>query len=530
MKGCRQKKLVRPLLGVTLSLCFSDTSSAQSVLGDCGPVLALGGSAVAACEPGTANGFELNAMASDSGAFWSYESERAVRGPLTLSLTREPEIDRAITFRAQNLTSAFGEIAIRGGVSKIETSDALTFDRVLWPNSVREANTVVGVGVADRAFNGRLVVSTDLAWSTGKSAFRFGDGDLAASEVTEHGGSARWHSFEAKLIDSPAFAWSMAGEISVIDEDFVGHAATRPRGAFTLRGERTKWSTRLAAFGATAAASVEEIANRLFTSTTDKFKLDFDGVGATVYSKEIQLLSPEVASVGASGRSLLGANVELTPQLLAPEWFGQSPLAPELLSLNWEGGLRTAPVGSSEMRRIASFEALASWNTSIGVTTALYWRAEDVPEFAGTSPQNLEQLFDFSHTIKRGDLRLSAGASVFDMSERDATGGGISDTSVSANFSLTYAPASGPQIGVRLGHTRDEFALDLPDDLWGRQSASYTLSASIDLSTYVQKQLDRPGVNLRADYRRTLDDHRATDTPESATEGEAFLVSFDTSF
>lgn len=58
---------------------------------------------------------------------------------------------------------------------------------------------------------------------------------------------------------------------------------------------------------------------------------------------------------------------------------------------------------------------------------------------------------------------------------------------------------------------------------------SYNVSASIDLSTYVQKELDRPDVNLKAAYRRRLNDHRATDAPANESNDEAFLLSFDTS-
>src|SRR6185436_14753809 len=151
---------------------------------------------------------ELNAQAQGgSVTSWYRDSDDSTRGPSSLALIGDGEINRTITFRG-TMTSPFGELEIHGGVAKQATSDALTFDRLRWADGFEQDNTAVGAGATERLFGGRLVVSTDVAWSSGSQLWR--DPSAPASlEAASHNGMARWHKIEAKLFDTPDFKWSL---------------------------------------------------------------------------------------------------------------------------------------------------------------------------------------------------------------------------------------------------------------------------------------------------------------------------------
>jgi len=477
-----------------------------------------------ACHAARDGGFELKAEASDGGALWLGAGD-GQRGPAQLAPTGESEINRAVTFRSKHSADALGEIEFTGGVGKVETTDALTFARLEWIDAWRQDSTSLGVGAAQRLFDGRFVVATGMSWS--QSDERWQDA-FAAPVSSAREGSARWHRAEAKLFDADDFKWSVKGDMSIVDDGYVGNAASKPAGATaTMRGERQNLSTQLAAFGTTVSASVEHLGHHMFVRDVTRVQVEFDGLATTVYAKEIQRGSHIDRTQWTSRTAVTGVSFDITPQLLAPDWAGTSAFVPTLVSLSWDGGTAVTPDGAGSAEAIQNFEALAMWTTALGDTTALYSSGRQGREITGLGyAGDSERMFDITQSFKTGNWRFSAGASASEMGN-STVADGYGDDAVSGRFSLRYAPARGPQFEASLGRHHNAFEMESIE--LALNSRATTLQASLDLSDVVQRRLERDGVRVRFDYRHRLslsEISYALADSESTRSSDAALLSF----
>jgi hypothetical protein len=474
------------------------------------------------CSATRSDGFELKAEASDRGAYWLGAGD-GQPGPANLTPTGESEVNRAVTFRS-NHSADLGTLELHGGVGKVETTDALTFARLLWADGWRQESTALSVGAVERLFDGRLVVATDLSWSQSDERWQ---NAFATPTSSAREGGARWHRVEAKLFDSDAFKWSMKGDMSVVDDGYDGSAARKPSGTLSLRGERTSLSTQLAAFGTNLSASVEHLGHHMFERDVRRIQFEFDGLATTVYAKDIQRGSLIDPAQWASRTALAGVSFDITPQLLAPEWAGASALVPTLVSLSWDSGTAVTPDGAGSAERIEDFEVLAMWKTVLGDTTALYSSGQQGREITGLGyAGDSERMFDITQSFKTGHWRFSAGASTSAIGNSTAADG-FGDDALSGRFSVRYAPARGPQFEASLGRHHDDFEMESLE-LFLRSRAT-TLSASLDLSEVVQRRLERDAVHLKFDYRHRLslsETSQALAGSENAQSSDAALLSF----
>lgn len=481
----------------------------------------------APAQPANAGSYELKAEASDGGAYWFEADDPGARR--RISLTTDAELNRAITFRAQHLTGAFGEFESHGGVGRIETSDAVTFERLQWADGYREDSTAVGVGATEKLFDGRLTVGTDLSWSTSTSRWADGGGPGVA-EILSRAGAARWHKLEAKIFDGPDFKWSIAGEVSTVDKDYRGNAAARPLGLLSLSGERNDWRSALSAFGADAVVSIQHFAGQFFGRDAKQAQIDFKGISATIYDKDLQRRSFLDATQWTSRKQIDGATLELTPTQLAPGLASSTALIPQLVSATFETGHVDYPTGPDAREGVSTFEALAQWKTMLGDTTATYTRERQGRNAPGVGfSGELDQLMDVSHAIKFGDWRFSAGADLVLLGNTSVEDQ-FADSAVSGTFSIRYAPTRGPKFSASLGRSQDEFAFDALS-LSSRSKAT-TLAVSLDLTDFVQDRLNRRDTHLTLQYRHQLHESAVSYdalTPEEATRNtDALLVSFRT--
>jgi hypothetical protein len=479
---------------------------------------------VSGCSAARSDSFELKAEASDRGAYW-FGAGDGQPGPANLTPTGESEINRAVTFRSKHAADVFGEIELYGGVGKVETTDALTFARLQWADGWRQDSTSLGVGAVERLFDGRLVVATSLSWS--QSDERWQSAFVAPASSARDGG-ARWHRVEAKLFDAEAFKWSVKGDMSVVDDGYVGNAASKPSGTTTaLRGERSALSTQVAVFGANVSASIEHHGHRMFVRDATSVQVEFDGLATTVFTKDIQRGSYVDPTLWTSRTALTGVSFDITPQLLAPEWVGGSALVPTLVSLSGDSGTAVTPDGAGSAERIGDFEVLAMWKTVLGDTTALYSSGQQGREITGLGyAGDSERMFDISQSFKTGNWRFSAGASASVMGN-SSTADAFGDDAVSGRFAVRYAPARGPQFEASLGRHHDDFEMESLE--LSLRSRATTLSASLDLSEVVQRRLQRDDVQVKFDYRHRLrqsEVSQALTGSESAHSSDAALLSF----
>ncbi len=473
--------------------------------------------------------FVVEAMATDGGQCGSTLDDETGRQTPQLSICASQEVTRSLKLKTKEFETVAGTVEVSVGIGKLATSQALTVERIQNPAfEFSETNTAATVGFIDRLFEGRITLSTDVSWAQGELTWIDAGHGGPTFSATEKAGAARWHRFEARLVDTPELRWLANGELASVDEEYVANAGGRPKQALSIPGERARLWSQFKVWDTALSASLETFSNRSLDRETERLTFEWNDIDISITKWRIDRISPMQPSASPlSSEDTKSISFETMPELLLREVVAEGGLlaavVPELVSVDLETGRQIYPLAGGADNLLFEFQVLLNWSGRLGETTTLYWRNEESAELVAT-PGSIEQLFDVTHTIKRGDLRLGVGASVFDISELS-----FNDTYVLANLSLAYTPKSGPRINFRLGHSRDEFALDEAGDPWSQRSMSYNLSASVDLSNYVQKTLDRPDLNLKAEYRRRLDDHRTTDAPDRQKDDEAFLLSFDTS-
>lgn len=469
---------------------------------------------------------EVKAEASDGGAYWFGADDPSAAA--RISLSADPELSRTITFRAPHLVTPLGEVEVHGGVGRVDTSDAVTFERLQWADPYLEDSAAIGIGAVEKLLGGRLTIGTDLSWSSSTSELR--DETATPIEFLSRGGAARWNKIDAKIFDDPDFKWSITGEVSTVDKGYRGNPAAHPVGVVPLAGERNNWRTKLSVSGVDALVSLEHFAGTFFARDATRAELDFEGIDATVYRKELQRRSPLDPAQWTSRKDVSGATVDLIPRLLMPGFASNTPLVPQLVSTTFEAGRIDYPAGLDAVEGVTSVEALVQWKTALGDTTATYTRErqgrnDPVVGFSGES----DQLIDVSHVVKFGDWRFGAGVSWIALGNTSVDDG-FADSSVSGTFSIRYMPAHGPKFSASLGHNEDDFALDGLD--FSSLSRATTLDVSLDLTDFVQDQLDRRDTSLSLQYRHQLRDTAtsfdALAPAEVARNADTLLVSFRT--
>jgi hypothetical protein len=215
-------------------------------------------------------------------------------------------------------------------------------------------------------------------------------------------------------------------------------------------------------------------------------------------------------------------------------------LAPEVDKLPW---LVPTTVyvsigsGETESRFQASAERYArsslgmdgNWETSFGETSLSYWR-DTRTWLTGDARSRSSEAFVADHSIRRGNWRFgvdamltrSRGEGSFDSAQRD----------LSFGQSIAYSVKDGPEFQLHLGQDRSRMRLN--ENSYVSADRYSSITASLDLSKYLQKRFERDDLRLTFDYRKIVDRSEAefTDYDElvdrwiDSDRREGFLMSF----
>jgi hypothetical protein len=228
-------------------------------------------------------------------------------------------------------------------------------------------------------------------------------------------------------------------------------------------------------------------------------------------------------------KEIEGASLEITPAVLAPAMTANSAVIPKLLSITFERGTIAYP-GAAASDDVTNVDAMATWKTAIGDTTALYTyerQGRDLASFGFAG--EVDQFIDISQAIKFGAWRVSVGASLMALADASPDDDFI-DNSISGTFALRYAPERGAKFEASFGRTHDAFSLD--DDDYSQRSRATSLAISLDLSDCVQDALDRRDTHLTFQYRHQLHQSELSideSLPmQSERNADALLLSFGT--
>lgn len=467
--------------------------------------------------------------ASNSGHDGCGLGEAAMPDAPSLSVCSSEEVTRALKLKSEMFETALGTFAVRGAMASNANAEAFTIQSLVSSTSERSTdNTSVSVGVTDRLFGGALTLRTDLAWTQDSTVWREGEAATATIVAQERVGSARWHAFEARLVDTADIRWSASGEFASVDEDFVANPGARAPLTLSIPGERTRIASSLKLWDVTLSGVSDQGRNALGERELERLKMSIDGIEAQVSTLRVERFSPLEPNLVRNSDSF-AVGLELLPAVLIPDAMSAlgdaAGLVPDLISLEWETGVEGLVGNAAQDATVDGFQAVVSWSGSLGETTALYWQERDVPIAENLSSERVfNRLFDFSHVFRRGDWSVGGGVSLVDLG---SNGGetAFSDSAISGHVSVAHTPARGPQIRMSAGHDTDRFAFGSGEEVFESRQTSLNLSLSVDFAPLVRHYLDRPGLHIKLEYRREFDAVEETGTDAQKEGEQALLIS-----
>jgi hypothetical protein len=182
--------------------------------------------------------------------------------------------------------------------------------------------------------------------------------------------------------------------------------------------------------------------------------------------------------------------------------LGELPfLVPSMVSLSFQSGeTESRTVSSTERYDRSSFGVDGTWETPIGETMLSYWRDSRTELTSGAQSRSSETM-QVSHFVRRGNWRFGLDASLVSGSGEGSSG--YHERGWSFGQSIAYSAPNGPEFRLALGQDRD--VMRMRDDSFASTDNYSRITASLDLSRYLQKRFERPDLRLTVDYRKALE-------------------------
>jgi|GEM_PF-3942906 len=399
--------------------------------------------------------------------------------------------------------TGFGSIETYATIAHT-TTGAFTPDRLLAPASSRRsvATDFFMVGFKGSAFDNRLKLTAEFA-RTDRVVDELIQRDWALADSTSRSGSSAMVRLDAVLADRPGLKWSLSGEYrSVSDEYYIGGSTDLFR-YFAMPGRRLALSTKARVGQFSLDAGIEEIHNPFGKSSTRKAGLDFQGMTLSLRTRDSSVNPLEGSTLIDSRSRSDSANLSLDTETFAGWLFPDMDQLPFMVPASINLSYR---VGETESRFQSSTQGYertslgldGSWDTPLGETSLSYWRDTRTGLTANVSSRSSET-FDVYHSVRRGNWRFGAGAT---LTKAQGEGGyGYDERGLSFSQSIAYSARGGPELRLSLGQDRGRTQSDsyVSDDRYS------TITASLDLSKYLQKRFERDDLRLTLDYRKTVD-------------------------
>jgi len=399
---------------------------------------------------------------------------------------------------------------------------AFTPDQLLTPSVHRssEATSLALVGMKGSAFNDRLKMTVELA-RTERVVDQLidQDGIIDQKRVFQHlvgvnptvadqdkiVGTSASIRFDAKLIDRQGLKWSLSGLYQSASDDFSVGRSQALAFSSAMPGKRMSISTKAGLGQFSISAGLEQSSTPFGNSSSRRAGFDMDGLSLSVISRDSSARPIEGSSLLDSRTKMTSAYVDIDPELLAgslfPDVIDLPKVVPSTVSLSYRSGsMDNHYAGSDDRYAKSSLGVDASWDTPLGETSLSYWRDSRTALSAGTQTST-EETLDVSHSVRRGHWRFGLDASL----TRAGGGGaaGYRDRSLSFGQSVSYSATGGPEFRLQLG--QDRGSEQFGDLSYASTDRFSSITASLDLSHYLQKRFERPDLHLTLDYRKTVD-------------------------
>ena len=358
------------------------------------------------------------------------------------------------------------------------------------------------LGVKGNALDGRLKFSAEFM-STQRLVDMLQARDWAASDVTSTTDSSASLRVDATLADRPGFKWSLTGEYRSAGDDFsIGRSlALFPYVA--IPGSRLALSSKARIGQLGVSAGVEQTRTAFGQSATRKIAADWSGLSLGLRSRTSRASPWEASTLLASETRSETVNLDVDTAQLAAALLPDLESLPFLVPTNLNLSYRSAETGSEYQTGIQRYGRTSlgvdgSWETPIGETQLSYWRDRRTGLTDGVAGR-LSETMQVSHAVRHGNWRFGMDASVSRMSADS----GDSDRSLSFGQSVAYSAPDGPEFRLQLG--QDRSAMRMHDDSFAMSDSTSSITASLDLSRYLQQRFERPDLRLTLDYRKAVD-------------------------
>ena len=403
------------------------------------------------------------------------------------------------------------------------------------PGGISEESTLALIGIKASLLDGRLKLSSTFGWSERWIAPIF-QSPLAQWRRDTQGASASQQKLELDVVNRPGLHWSVTGEVSRAGETFAyGQSMMLYRGSYMAPGRRYALSTALKLKQWRLSAFASDYSASFGASQARRIGISNSGVSVTVSTRRSEV-APSMLAGGISSRTRgtsLYAEVDtagLFPAL-AFERRGWRVLVPTLLTFNLANSRTDAayPDYSSRFGR-KSMELYGTWETPLGETTLGYSR-DTKRGLAGSVRDTSDRTVQASHTVRRGGWRLGVDGVV--MESTSPGGSGFGDRSLSIGQTLAYSRTGGPEFMLRIGN--DRVRSQARDGTYDSAHKASRITATLDMTNYLRRRLERQDIALKLDYRRRLDNETYSytsfdDVLERFTENEGhqgLLLSFN---
>ena len=387
----------------------------------------------------------------------------------------------------------------RGVQSPWTSQSLLSGDR----RGLGDESTVAMVGFSGTLLDNRVTVKMDRAWSSSWQTPLYAQ-PFPLRDRNERTGSAGWYGVEAKLAQSPIFSWSVAADYGNVGQGFfIGQGAGLMR-MIALPGEQLTLSSTFKVRQTRITLSNDRYRTDFGNSTSSRLGIAANGISLRLIARDFESGAfAGFAAYSTRSHSLMGSidlSVDSASSGLLAD-LGRSPLFPRTLSLSWRNGWieNSLPTALDRFRRDA-WSLSAGWETKFGETTLDYSQDRRIGAAAQLGTKADESV-ELSHMVRWSGWRAGVDAMVTRSASSNARG--YRQTSYSAGSTIAYQRVDGPEFMLRIGRDRDRMRLN--DRSYLSANDGFRLSASLDLTAYLNKQFDRKDLRLRIEYRKLLE-------------------------
>lgn len=451
------------------------------------------------------------------------------------------DLDKPVEFHDADAPQGPVSFKLRGSAMDFEPAVNVKVDRLA--NGANFATVgAESAGFDAQLFDGRVSFSTDIVKTIDETDTRdFRDPQLRERDRSMNlADTSRRHRFSAKIIDSENLRLLVDGDFGETSEGFATSLRELPTGRLVLPGAWSNLSSSVEFGEARVKVDYQDYVTNREQLKRQGFTLGYAKSALSVYRKEGMEFNLTQGGQWLKRTSFTGINADVIVADVLPDAVADAidpirPLLPTVVS----GGFEAGDVIRSELLpgprdRVSTANAALTWDTRLGETTASFWErriSTDIVSPGGDDDKvplarSRDRFIDVSHKIRRGSWQFGAGLS---MIETDDTIAGIRETQseVAPHVSIAYAPENGPRVELRFGAA--DAQSQIIDDNLAARAKTKQLQLSVDVSSFVQEELNRPDAKLKLEYRYDLNgSDRDPITNRERGGGHAVLLTFST--